>query len=154
MHRTSIIATYSGPLLINGSIFNSIQFNFYINQLRALRFYMIGWLSWVQTSDLLNSVSCRPYYVSTTTSTPRDVVVVMETSASIRGEYLFEAKHAALTVMESMGVNDRVSGSNCLLRTRKTEESKVSSKGFLRWNCARNVPTLKHICVHRAKLQP
>nr|XP_019926041.2 VWFA and cache domain-containing protein 1 isoform X1 [Crassostrea gigas] len=49
----------------------------------------------------------RPYYVSTTTSTPRDVVVVVETSASIRGEYLFEAKHAALTVMESMGVNDR-----------------------------------------------
>lgn len=48
----------------------------------------------------------RPYYVSTTTSTPRDVVVVIETSASIRGKYLFEAKHAALTVMESLGVED------------------------------------------------
>lgn len=49
----------------------------------------------------------RPFYVSTTTSTPRDVVVVIETSSSMRGDNLFEAKHAVLTVMESLGIDDR-----------------------------------------------
>uniref|UniRef100_K1QK79 VWFA and cache domain-containing protein 1 n=1 Tax=Magallana gigas TaxID=29159 RepID=K1QK79_MAGGI len=49
----------------------------------------------------------RPYFVSSTATIPRDVVVVLETSASMRGDKLFEAKHAALTVMETLGVKDR-----------------------------------------------
>lgn len=46
--------------------------------------------------------------MSSTATIPRDVVVVLETSASMRGDKLFEAKHAALTVMETLGVKDRV----------------------------------------------
>nr|XP_022331553.1 VWFA and cache domain-containing protein 1-like [Crassostrea virginica] len=49
----------------------------------------------------------RPFYVSTTTSTPRDVVVVLEISASMRGDKLFQARHAAITVMETLSVKDR-----------------------------------------------
>ncbi|XP_065940278.1 VWFA and cache domain-containing protein 1 [Magallana gigas] len=49
----------------------------------------------------------RPYFVSSTATIPRDVVVVLEISASMRGDKLFEAKHAALTVMETLGVKDR-----------------------------------------------
>ena len=56
---------------------------------------------------------CRPFYVSTTTSTPRDVVVVLEISASMRGDKLFQARHAALTVMETLSVKDRVSIPQC-----------------------------------------
>lgn len=52
---------------------------------------------------------CRPFYVSTTTSSPRDVVVVIEMSSSMRGDILFEAKHAVLTVMETLDVEDKVS---------------------------------------------
>lgn len=52
--------------------------------------------------------TCRPYFVSSTATIPRDVVVVLEISASMRGDKLFEAKHAALTVMETLGVKDRV----------------------------------------------
>lgn len=50
----------------------------------------------------------RPFYVSTTTTIPRDVVVVLETSSAMRGDKLFEAKHAVITVMETLGVEDRV----------------------------------------------
>lgn len=46
--------------------------------------------------------------MSSTATIPRDVVVVLEISASMRGDKLFEAKHAALTVMETLGVKDRV----------------------------------------------
>ncbi|XP_065942394.1 VWFA and cache domain-containing protein 1 isoform X1 [Magallana gigas] len=49
----------------------------------------------------------RPFYVSTTTTIPRDVVVVLETSSAMRGDKLFEAKHAVITVMETLGVEDR-----------------------------------------------
>ncbi|XP_034328195.2 VWFA and cache domain-containing protein 1 isoform X2 [Magallana gigas] len=49
----------------------------------------------------------RPFYVSTTTSSPRDVVVIIETSSSMRGDILFEARHAVLTVMETLDVEDR-----------------------------------------------
>eukprot|EP00105_Crassostrea_gigas_P035327 XP_019919475.1 PREDICTED: VWFA and cache domain-containing protein 1 [Crassostrea gigas] len=49
----------------------------------------------------------RPFYVSTTTSSPRDVVVVIEMSSSMRGDILFEAKHAVLTVMETLDEEDR-----------------------------------------------
>lgn len=54
-------------------------------------------------------LSFRPFYVSTTTTIPRDVVVVLETSSAMRGDKLFEAKHAVITVMETLGVEDRVS---------------------------------------------
>ncbi|XP_022300000.2 VWFA and cache domain-containing protein 1-like [Crassostrea virginica] len=49
----------------------------------------------------------RPFYVSTTTSNPRDVVVVLELSDSMRGYKSSQASHAALTVMESLSVQDR-----------------------------------------------
>ncbi|XP_034314932.2 VWFA and cache domain-containing protein 1 isoform X1 [Magallana gigas] len=49
----------------------------------------------------------RPFYVSTTTTIPRDVVVVLETSSAMRGDKLFEAKHAVITVMETLGIEDR-----------------------------------------------
>lgn len=52
--------------------------------------------------------TCRPYFVSSTATIPRDVVVVLETSASMRRDRLFEAKDAVLTVMETLGVEDRV----------------------------------------------
>ncbi|XP_022331617.1 VWFA and cache domain-containing protein 1-like [Crassostrea virginica] len=48
----------------------------------------------------------RPFYVSSTASIPRDVVVVLEMSASMRGDKLFQAKHAALTVLETLSVQD------------------------------------------------
>lgn len=54
------------------------------------------------------SKTCRPYFVSSTAIAPRDVVVVLETSASMRGDKLFDAKHAVLTVMETLGIKDRV----------------------------------------------
>lgn len=54
-------------------------------------------------------LSFRPFYVSTTTTIPRDVVVVLETSSSMRGDKQYEAKHAVITVMETLGVEDRVS---------------------------------------------
>ena len=57
---------------------------------------------------------CRPFYVSTTTSNPRDVVVVLELSDSMGGDKWFQASNAALTVMETLSVQDRVSISNCL----------------------------------------
>lgn len=47
--------------------------------------------------------------MSTTTTIPRDVVVVLETSSSMRGDKQYEAKHAVITVMETLGVEDRVS---------------------------------------------
>ncbi|XP_048728643.2 VWFA and cache domain-containing protein 1-like [Ostrea edulis] len=50
----------------------------------------------------------RPYFVSSTTSTPRDVVLVLQMSASMRGDKLNEAKHAAITVLESLSVNDKI----------------------------------------------
>lgn len=46
--------------------------------------------------------------MSSTAIAPRDVVVVLETSASMRGDKLFDAKHAVLTVMETLGIKDRV----------------------------------------------
>lgn len=57
---------------------------------------------------MLNTLTCRPFFVSSTATTPRDVVVVLETSASMRGDKFFDAKHAVLTVMETLGIKDRV----------------------------------------------
>ena len=53
-------------------------------------------------------VCCRPFFVSTTKSKPRDVVVVLEMSASMRGDKFVQAKHATLTVMETLSIQDRV----------------------------------------------
>ena len=52
---------------------------------------------------------CRPFYASTTKSKPRDVVVVLEMSASMRGDKFVKAKQATLTVMETLSIHDRVS---------------------------------------------
>lgn len=57
---------------------------------------------------MLNTLTCRPFFVSSIATTPRDVVVVLQTSASMRGDKLFEAKLAVLTVMETLGIKDRV----------------------------------------------
>nr|XP_034337034.1 VWFA and cache domain-containing protein 1 [Crassostrea gigas]XP_034337496.1 VWFA and cache domain-containing protein 1 [Crassostrea gigas]XP_034337917.1 VWFA and cache domain-containing protein 1 [Crassostrea gigas] len=48
----------------------------------------------------------RPFYVSTTTAVPRDVVVALDISNSMRGEKLNEARRAVLTVMETLSVKD------------------------------------------------
>nr|XP_034308982.1 VWFA and cache domain-containing protein 1-like [Crassostrea gigas] len=49
----------------------------------------------------------RPFFASSTAAIPRDIVVVLETSASMRGHKLFEAKHAILTVMDTLSIKDR-----------------------------------------------
>ncbi|XP_078333915.1 VWFA and cache domain-containing protein 1-like isoform X2 [Crassostrea virginica] len=49
----------------------------------------------------------RPFYASTTKSKPRDVVVVLEMSASMRGDKFVKAKQATLTVMETLSIHDR-----------------------------------------------
>lgn len=46
--------------------------------------------------------------MSTTTSVPRDVVVALDISNSMRGDKLKEAKGAVLTVMETLSVKDNV----------------------------------------------
>lgn len=57
---------------------------------------------------MLNTLTYRPFFASSTATTPRDVVVVLQTSASMRGDKLFEAKLAVLTVMETLGIKDKV----------------------------------------------
>lgn len=57
---------------------------------------------------MLTTVFYRPFYVSTTTSVPRDVVVALDISNSMRGEKLNEARRAVLTVMETLSVKDNV----------------------------------------------
>lgn len=67
-------------------------------------------------------VSCRPFYVSSTASIPRDVVVVLEMSASMRGDKLFQAKHAALTVLETLSVQDMVNNSSLVQGSKRACE--------------------------------
>lgn len=55
------------------------------------------------------STICRPFYVSTTTSVPRDVVVALDISNTMRGNKLNEARRAVLTVFETLSVKDNVS---------------------------------------------
>ncbi|XP_062591885.1 VWFA and cache domain-containing protein 1-like [Saccostrea cucullata] len=50
----------------------------------------------------------RPYFVSSTTSKPRDVVLVLDISASMSGDKLRETRDAAITVMETLSVHDRI----------------------------------------------
>nr|XP_022294872.1 VWFA and cache domain-containing protein 1-like isoform X2 [Crassostrea virginica] len=49
----------------------------------------------------------RPFYASTTKSKPRDVVVALEMSASMRGDKFVKAKQATFTVMETLSIHDR-----------------------------------------------
>lgn len=81
-------------------------------------------------SDLLNFVFCRFYYVFMIILMLCDVVVVMEMLVLIRGEYFFEVKYVVFIVMEFMGVNDRVSGGNCLFRICKIEKVRFFLKVF------------------------
>lgn len=55
------------------------------------------------------STICRPFYVSTTTSVPRDVVVALDISNTMTGNKLNEARRAVLTVLETLSVKDNVS---------------------------------------------
>lgn len=48
----------------------------------------------------------KPFYVSTTTSVPRDVVVALDISNTMRGNKLNEARRAVLTVFETLSVKD------------------------------------------------
>lgn len=57
---------------------------------------------------MVNTLTCRPFFVSSTATSPRNVVVVLETSASMTGDKLHEAKHAVLQEMDTLGLNDRV----------------------------------------------
>ncbi|XP_061178007.1 VWFA and cache domain-containing protein 1-like [Saccostrea echinata] len=50
----------------------------------------------------------RPFFVSSTTSNPRDVVLVLDISASMMGDKLSETRDAAITVMETLSVQDRI----------------------------------------------
>ncbi|XP_062591913.1 VWFA and cache domain-containing protein 1-like [Saccostrea cucullata] len=50
----------------------------------------------------------RPYYVSSTSYKPRDVVIVLDISTSMMGEKLYEARQAVITVMETLGHEDRI----------------------------------------------
>lgn len=85
-----------------------IYFFFYIEM------FMIG------TGEMTSYfVSCRPFYVSSTASIPRDVVVVLEMSASMRGDKLFQAKHAALTVLETLSVQDTVNNSSLVQSSKR-----------------------------------
>ena len=50
----------------------------------------------------------RPFYVETATPEPKDVVLVIDHSGSMRGESLRVAKEAAKTVLRTMNPRDRV----------------------------------------------
>lgn len=52
------------------------------------------------------STICRPFYVSTTTSVPRDVVVALDISNTMIGNKLNEARRAVLTVLETLRIKD------------------------------------------------
>ena len=51
----------------------------------------------------------RPFYVETATPEPKDVVLVIDHSGSMRGERIRVAKEAAKTVLRTMNPRDRVS---------------------------------------------
>ena len=51
----------------------------------------------------------RPWYVETATSEPMDVVLVIDTSISMKGSSFNYAKGAALTVLNTTSPRDRVS---------------------------------------------
>ena len=51
----------------------------------------------------------RPWYVETVTPEPKDVVLVIDTSGSMRNTLLDVAKEAATTVLSTMNPRDRVS---------------------------------------------
>lgn len=53
--------------------------------------------------------------MSTTTSVPRDVVVALDISNTMRGNKLNEARRAVLTVLEKLSVKDNVSLYICRL---------------------------------------
>ena len=50
----------------------------------------------------------RPFYVETATPEAKDVVLVIDTSASMTGEKLHVAKEAAKTVLDTMNPKDQV----------------------------------------------
>ena len=51
----------------------------------------------------------RPFYVETATPEPKDVVLVIDISGSMRGDQIIVAKEAAKTVLSTMNPRDRVS---------------------------------------------
>ena len=51
----------------------------------------------------------RPFYVETATPEAKDVVLVVDISASMTGEKLYIAKEAANTVLDTMNPKDQVS---------------------------------------------
>ena len=50
----------------------------------------------------------RPFYVETATPEAKDVVLVVDISASMTGENLYIAKEAAKTVLDTMNPKDQV----------------------------------------------
>ena len=52
----------------------------------------------------------RPYYVETATPEAKDVVLVIDASASMLGKKINIAKEAAETVLDTMNPKDQVSG--------------------------------------------
>ena len=58
----------------------------------------------------------RPYYVETATPEAKDVVLVIDISASMSGEKLYIAKEAAKTVLDTMNPRDQVGDRECRKR--------------------------------------
>ncbi|KAJ7392146.1 hypothetical protein OS493_013518 [Desmophyllum pertusum] len=50
----------------------------------------------------------RPFYVETATPEPKDVVLVIDISGSMRGDQIIVAKEAAKTVLSTMNPRDRI----------------------------------------------
>ena len=70
----------------------------------------------------------RPFYVETATPEAKDVVLVVDISASMTGENLYIAKEAAKTVLDTMNPKDQVGD-----RTHATDYcNKFSCESFIR----------------------
>ncbi|XP_022331682.2 VWFA and cache domain-containing protein 1-like [Crassostrea virginica] len=110
--KPSYVTTGNNLKYISNNVINFMKTN--LNK-KSLQFQYIGLKSGLYfnypATKLTDCESYdprfRPFYVSTTKSKPRDVVVVLEMSASMRGDKFVQAKHATLTVMETLSIQDR-----------------------------------------------
>ena len=69
----------------------------------------------------------RPYYVETATPEAKDVVLVIDTSASMVGEKMYIAKEAAKTVLDTMNPKDQVSGQSINQLTNQPSSQLINS---------------------------
>ena len=83
----------------------------------------------------------RPYYVETATPEAKDVVLVIDTSASMVGEKMYIAKEAAKTVLDTMNPKDQVSGQLTNLPTNQPTNQPINQL----LNQLTNKPTIQSI---------